>query len=772
MRRCGRFVIAFVLVVMPRAVTTAAEQVRGGDSDDQIVVDAAELEYDRKTDTIQARGNVVITHGATQLRADEVTVNRATNEAEARGNVTLTDPQAILTAAAVHLNLDEETGVLEDAHVQSACATYTLWGDRIEKGLGHSYHIENGRFTTCRCAEGPPTWTVAGDDIRVRVPGTGSARGCTFNVLDQPIAYIPRAWFPVERERQSGFLNPRFGFSNQRGFQMLLPFYWAPSQSQDLTVALDLETSQRIGGAAEYRYERSRDSHGTIGGTYFNDAFRGTPGEEPSGRPVPPDRKSLLSEHEERLSDRSLAFVDAFTVGDDRYLREINTYQFDRSVARGIALRTLPYTRSRAGFVQLWDRVALRGTTTFFQNLTGVENQTSNYTLTAPESATLNRLPDIGVTAQKALGRWLIGEFDGLASSLMRAHGTAGLRADIEPALAAPLPLGQSVFGAVRGSFRETGYFLTDTDQAFTPGAAPLPKDSSRELFRFDANVGSALDRVYVARWFGLEKIKHTIEPAVEYLYIPSVSQNDLPLWDSTDRVNHRNLVSYGFTTRLIGRFAEPVVSEDESDEDGEDVRDHTATPAVAGQIRELARLSVTQSYRMSGEVERLNPDESTKHLSDIGLLGRVNPSRFLSVRFRGDVDVGNKEFTSTRVGFFVVDPRRHDEGVTRRVDTQTSAGVSYQFLQQNLLQQVSGNAVWRITDWAGFIYASRYDIVNSRFLGSTYGLRFLSLCDCWSLDLALVDRRNPQEVEMRVQFTLAGLGSGPATRTRMATMP
>jgi len=774
MRRGRYFVLTLLSVAVLRAVAPADERARVDGGDDQILVDAEELEYDRKTDTLQARGNVVITHGDTELRADEVTVNRATNEAEARGDVTLTDPRAQLSAEAARLDLDDETGVLMRAHVQSAGATYTLWGDRIEKDVGHAYHIENGRFTTCRCDAGPPSWSVAGDDIRVRVPGTGQVRGCTFNVLDQPIAYLPRAWFPVERDRHTGFLNPRFGFSNQRGFQTLLPFYWAPSQSQDLTAALDVETSQRLGVAGEYRYARSRHSRGIVGATYFNEAFRGIPGEEPSGRPVPENRWNILSRHEETLSDRTLAFVDAYAVGDDRYLREINTYHFNRTIERGVFLRTLPYTRSRAGILQLWDRLALRGTTTFFQNLTRVQNQTSDYVLEAPESATLNRLPDVGVLGQKALGRWLFGELDGGVSSFVRARGTSGLRADIAPALVAPLPLGQSVFGALRGSLRETAYFLTDRDPEFTPNAGSLPRDSSRELFRLDANVGTALDRVYAAHWFGLQKVKHTIEPGVEYLYVPAVAQGDLPLWDAEVRVNHRNLVTYGFTTRLIGRFAEQqvAVEEESGDDDGDERRDRPAAPGGPSQIRELARFSVAQSYLLSGEVDRLKPDDSTKHLSDFGLYGRVNPSRFLSVRFRGDFDVGNKEFTSTRVGFFVVDPREHDDGPARRVDTRTSAGVSYQFLQQNLLQQVSGNAVWRITDWAGFLYASRYDIVNSRFLGSTYGLRFLSTCDCWSLDLAMVDRRNPQEVEMRVQFTLAGLGSGGATRTRMAAMP
>ena len=86
------------------------------------------------------------------------------------------------------------------------------------------------------------------------------------------------------------------------------------------------------------------------------------------------------------------------------------------------------------------------------------------------------------------------------------------------------------------------------------------------------------------------------------------------------------------------------------------------------------------------------------------------------------------------------------------------------------LLQEVDTNLVVRLTDWAGILYTGRYDIVTNHFLDNFIGLRLLSLCDCWALDIAVVDRTNPHEVEARAQLTLAGFGSaGSATKTAVA---
>jgi LPS-assembly protein len=712
---------------------------------EKITVTADEISYEQETNSIIARGNVVITSGATELQADEVRLNRATNEADARGNVRITDPEGTATADTVHLNVDEETGSLKDAEIHSRRFGYSLWGRRVEKGLGQSYHIENGTFTTCHCTEGPPSWSISGERIGVTLDGYGTLRGGTFKVLDTPILYIPRAVFPVQRERQSGFLLPRFGVSNRRGFQTLLPFYWAINKSQDATVALDFETSARAGIMGNYRYALSRETRGVLNASYFNESFRGAAPGNASEPTVPENRWDVTAEHDQPFLGSSRLYDDVFIVSDNLFLREIDTYAFEHSHL--VNIRTLPFTETRAGIMQLWERAAVKGEGSYYQDLT-----------TNVHSHTLQRPTGIDLWGQSLLGQHVLGDLDASAVDFVRARSADGARLDLEPGAMLPLPLGRFAFGSVHASLRETAYHLTD--RYVTETGQDLPTDSSRELVQLGGEMGTALSRIYPVSGFGLEKLKHTIEPTVDYLYVPAVSQADLPLFDGVDRVNHRNLFTYGFMSRFIGKFAGAPAA------DGQESSD-----AMHSQIRELGRFSVTQGFDISREISPLQPGRSADHFSDIDFDGRLNPSRSLSLRFRTDYDAGNNNVSAAQVSVFAEDPRLPPPRAGQPAETRTSVGISYRFLTQNLLQELDDNIVLRLTDWAGFRYSSRYDVVANRFLDNYFGLRLMSTCDCWTLDIAVVDRTNPQEVEVRAQINLLGLGSSKS-KSLVATPP
>src|SRR5207244_12608030 len=83
-------------------------------------------------------------------------------------------------------------------------------------------------------------------------------------------------------------------------------------------------------------------------------------------------------------------------------------------------------------------------------------------------------------------------------------------------------------------------------------------------------------------RHLGLEKVRHTVEPEVQYLFVPQVHRQfdevnlgctrqpdgmlggprcrtlfgAAYLFDERDAINRRNFFSYGVTTRLFGRGA------------------------------------------------------------------------------------------------------------------------------------------------------------------------------------------------------------------------
>jgi len=722
--------------------------------DEEISIDAEEISYDQKTNTVVARGQVVIRRGETELRAEEVRLNRTTNEADASGGVLLTDAEGTIRAEAIHLNLDEETGIVENAEMELRRNQFSLSGEVIEKGVGMSFHIENGKFTTCQCADGPPSWSLSGEDLAVTVGGYGTLKNGTFNILDVPMLYVPRALFPVQLERQTGFLIPQFGISNRRGFQAIVPFYWAIDKSQDATIAFDLETSARVGLLTEYRYIFEHGVRGTWEVSYFNDVFIGDQQGPPFDPGINQNRWGVVGEHLQPLGGQTRAFADAFLVSDDLFLRDINTYAFDYGVET--AIRTRPYTKSRVGVIHEWERAAVKADGVYYQDLTG------------PESPVPQRVPELDAWGQKTFGSFLLGDLNASAVNFTRQQGVTGFRLDVEPSLTVPLPLGPYAFGGVRAAARETAYFLADTDvDGMTLPGTPqeLPADQSRELVEVRAAVGTSLDRIYPVDWLGLDKLKHSIEPALEYLYVPDVNQVDLPLFDGVDRVNQRNLFTYGVVTRFVGRFANATAPEA-----GTDLR--TVGDGGPESYRELARFSLMQSVDVRREIDPLQGTRAADHFSDIDFGARINPARTLSLRFAANYDTSSGDLSAATVGFFIDEPwNPYVATEQRRLQTRTSAGVSYRFITGNLLQELDANVVLRMTDWAGLLFASRYDVVQSRLLDAYYGLRFISTCNCWALDIVVQDRSNPQEVEVRAQVTLVGLGSSMPP-PRVAAMP
>jgi LPS-assembly protein len=708
-------------------------------ADGEINVDAEEITYDRKADQVVARGKVVIRRGETELRADEVRIDRTTNQAEAFGNVRVTSPDGTVDADRAHLDLNNETGLLENAYVHSH-NEYSLFGARIGKGLGQTYHIENGRFTTCDCGNRAPDWSISGRQLDVTLRGYGKLRGGTFNILDTPVLYIPAAWFPANLERQSGFLMPRFGASNRRGFQTILPFFLAINKSHDLTIAGDVETSARAGVIGEYRYALSGETQGIIGASYFNESL-GDSGGVDLDDSIPEDRWSVSAQHRQPLLLGSFGYVDGLAVSDDAFLRQINTFAFDYEA--DVKLRTLPYTESAVGAVRTWDRALFKTEAKYYQDLDAQGEL---------DSQTLHRVPQATLIAQSTFTDYLMADFESSFDDYQRGAGAAGLRLDLRPGFALPLPLGPYAFGSVHTAFRETAYHLTETEVSRSDPTM-LDRNQNRETVEVVARVGTALTRVYDVRTWRLDRLQHTVEPTFEYMYLPSVSQDEQPLFDYIDRLNRRNLVSYGVASRFVGKFMPPAGDKAEGADD----------------VRELGRVWVAQSYDISRRIARVDDTEqetTSDHFSDIDFGARFNPSRDFSLRFRTQYDAKNEEISAANVGFFLVDPREYFDRSQLQLGNRTSLGVSYRFLTGNRLQEINSSVVIRITDWLGFIYASRYDLIEDGFLDNHFGLRFVSTCDCWAFEIAVTDRTNPNEIEARAQLTLLGLGSFGGSRS------
>jgi lipopolysaccharide assembly outer membrane protein LptD (OstA) len=311
---------------------------------------------------------------------------------------------------------------------------------------------------------------------------------------------------------------------------------------------------------------------------------------------------------------------------------------------------------------------------------------------------------------------------------------------------------------------RETAYALTETDgvlfQQDEDGdeietSVDFPSTQTRETVELGADLGTGVSRVFPFRHLGFDKLKHTIEPRWEYLFIPTVSQDDLPAFDGLDRVRHRSLMTYGFVSRLLART---TVEDEDHDREEEE-----------GHVYELTRFSIAQSYDFQREIQSIVGNRTKDHFSDVDVAVRVSPIRATSVLGNSTFDTGSGGFSSASVGLRLKDPRKLSEQA--RVVTRPSFSFTYRFIRDNRLaardpdqsdevQQLDSVVVLPVSQQMGFLYATRYDIKNSRFFENHMGLRVISACDCWSLDMGFTDRSNPNELEWKAQLTLVGLGS------------
>jgi LPS-assembly protein len=777
------WLIAALALLVSVACARAAEpplsglDALGGEGDGQVTIEAEQIDYDQRANVVTARGAVKITRGTMVLTADTVRLDRARQIASAEGHVILNDPQGTVTADALTLDLVEETGSMELGAVELHESRYQLTGRRFEKFPGQSYRIDDGSFTTCRCGPGePPSWSVRGERVTVDLDGYCWVRGGTFAVNDVPILYLPVGVFPVRRERQTGLLYPRVGFSNRRGAQLTQPLYIDINKSMDATLTFDVETEARVGMLAEYRYELSTETGGEVHASYFNEQIRGASSDEVVNREIadpdiPVDRWSAGLEHDQWLPWGMRGYADVFRVSDDLFLREINVFTFNPGV--DVALRTRRFGSSRVGVTRPFDRGAVTATSTWYQDFIN------------PDEFVFQRPPQLeGYGSWRVLNDRLMLHLDGAATNFERDQGFEGQRVDLNPEVEVPWRLGRYAFGSVSSGFRETAYSLDETSvpdpeevnlSPFDPTTPPpsilptLEEDSTREVFYLQGRAESVVSRVFRVNRFGFSRVKHTVEPSVGYLYVPRPGQQeDLPFYDEIDRINQRSVFTYGLRSRLLARTA-PRAGEPES----------------GGRIRELARLALFQSYDVlnkDGDFIR-DVDEDTgqvlgeaDRISDLSMYLRLTPADFLYFEGRTDYSVIGDGAKGATVGIVLTDPRTpSDDFSLASLRGRSQIGLGYRFVANSAVEDVNASLLLRLTKRFYAAYETRYDVVSNRFLENRYGLRLISDCECWVIDVGLSDKRNPDEVEARVLVSLVGLGEvgqEPLRRSLGAILP
>lgn len=765
---------------------------------------APSIEFKRDSDEVTAKGGVLISEGGVQVQADEGTFNLKTKEGDVSGDVLMTTSAGVLSASSAHVNIPSETGTFKDIEFDMEEGGFNINSDEALKLSEFEFQLEGASLTSCHCPDGVKPWEIKAGSCNITQEGYAHIYDSAMWFEGMPIFYSPYLAVPVKRERASGLLTPQAGYSNQNGVLYRQPIFFDMDDSTGATLSPFIASKSRVGAELDFEKRFSAKSRLDAGFIYSDESRRFT---TVDGQSVPElrgldldgvsdttiDKNRTAGFYKQRWRSDPIggspveAIIDGRYTSDDLFLREIPAPQIGAQQSQYLVSSAL-----------------VRGQPL---SLLSAELR-SEYTqsLTAPQDLQFQRIPELALETGSTFrpfganpyGLKLVTELTALGTEFYREQYYDGSRVDIAPKVSLPFHVKNYFRGSFSAQLHQTEYAMNDRVIPVTPTATPssdastdngggsddeqlLASSMSRTLPILSYNMTTGVERVFSLErdnWFSravglgaknegaeLIRLKHTIEPLLGYTYIPSVNQDNNPLYDQLDRFRERSLFSYGFTTRLYGKVVEPIervrdVEElapsggtlpmyDLSDSLLAFGRNMVVSPPAymdvrEGAVRQLGQFSMRQTY--DSLVNQQNDDPSLNAFSDINAALSLSPSFYFSTGFEANYKEQEGEFSSFSYSFGIRDDR--DDALRAR----------YTYINDSI-NQIEINAESKIFEQLRAGLYGRYDADQSEFLESRGLFRFINACKCWSADLGLGQTFNPENKQILFSFTFGGLG-------------
>ncbi|MDN2666505.1 LPS assembly protein LptD [Vibrio sp. 14N.309.X.WAT.E.F5] len=483
-------------------------------------------------------GDVRVTQGNKTILADNVTLHQQENIVVAEGNVNFSDGQikSISDKATNNLTTDEMT--LENTDYEFLCEPGRGNAVYIAKTGKAVYEIEDGSITSCPI--GDNAWRLRASSISVdQDEEQATFYNPRFEIQSVPVFYLPYLTVPVGDTRKTGFLYPTVSYGSSDGFEAEVPVYWNLAPNYDLETTFKYMQERGTQLNSKFRYLSDFGS-GSIESEYLPDDQKYS---------EKGDRWGAQLQHSGIFQQSWLFEVDYSKVSDIDYFTDLSSGIGNREDGQLLQEGQATY-RS-----QNWDASVL---VRDFQVLTTSNNlpyrlmPQLEYNYYAPE--VMDYL-DFDLISH-------ISMFDTDASGKPSAT-----RMHVEPGIT--IPVGNT-WGTWTTEARLLGtYYQQDLDGVDTGSGSDyegLEESVSRVIPEFRSHAGIVLERDTTI----VGNYTQTLEPQVQYLYVPEEDQSEIGLYDTTllqtdyyglfrsrkysgvDRIAAANQVSYGASSRFF----------------------------------------------------------------------------------------------------------------------------------------------------------------------------------------------------------------------------
>lgn len=209
----------------------------------EIAFEANELSHDQDSDTVSAKGDVLLQSGDQSVRADAVTWDRKTGQIIATGSIRFVDEDGNqLFTDRLELTDELKTGAMDNLLLafREGGRLAARRGTRDESG---NAQLDNAVYSACPVedengCEQSPSWRITAERVvfdaaakRIRF------RNAHFELFGMPILPLPGLSLRSDGGADSGFLVPDVGISTSNGIELSSSYYWrlAPNQDLELT---------------------------------------------------------------------------------------------------------------------------------------------------------------------------------------------------------------------------------------------------------------------------------------------------------------------------------------------------------------------------------------------------------------------------------------------------------------------------------------------------------------------------------------------------------
>jgi LPS-assembly protein len=465
------------------------------------------------------------------LRANTVTYNQDTTAYEAEGNVRYQEQDMLLSADNMAGTTDPEYGVAN--HVR-----YQMLTSRGNGVASQAIMLDENRskyhdVTYSTCDIDSRLWTIQAKTMAMdENKGRGVAHDVTMRVKGVPILWLPWMSFPIDNQRQTGFLYPSFGQRSRAGFFASIPFYWNIAPNYDATFTPVWYADRGGMLDSQFRY-LTPVTKGEIDFDYM-----------PDDKTTGTNRWYLTLGNQTRLP-WNLTWTTAIRRASDK--------EWFQDYGENLTTSTVTLLSSSSYVTGAGDWWNAGVGADWYQIVTpGISDLAAPY----------RRMPRLFFNADRPIGgpggpEWGI---NAEAVRFVKPEAIGGDRFDLYPYLAWPLQ-GAAWFLRPEVGVRYTAYNLP---QPVAPGDPTHPTRTTPIL---DVDAGLIFERD--VHLFGSDYTQ-TLEPRVYYLYVPYRNQDDIPLFDTqpltfdfwqlfttnsfsgADRQMNANDLSLALTTRFL----------------------------------------------------------------------------------------------------------------------------------------------------------------------------------------------------------------------------